>query len=51
MGTGIRAPPMILESRCVPDGPRLRSRYWLMCQPPFGDSTWPVTNFASSLAR
>ena len=25
--------------------------YWLMCQPPFGDSTCPVTNLASSLAR
>ena len=25
--------------------------YWLMYQPPFGEITWPVMNFASSLAR
>jgi hypothetical protein len=33
-----------------PRSPR-RGRYWLMCQPPFGDSTCPVTYLASSLAR
>jgi hypothetical protein len=26
-------------------------RYWLMYQPPFGEITCPVMNFASSLAR
>ena len=25
--------------------------YWLMYQPPLGETTWPVMNFASSLAR
>ena len=25
--------------------------YWLMYQPPLGERTWPVTNFASSDAR
>ena len=28
-----------------------RTGYWLMYQPPFGDSTWPVTKPACSLAR
>jgi hypothetical protein len=27
------------------------SGYWLMYQPPLGEMTWPVMNFASSLAR
>src|SRR5690606_34498554 len=38
--------------RADPRGsPHAALRYWLMCQPPFGDSTWPVTKADSSLAR
>jgi hypothetical protein len=46
------------QGRTIPDrrpprtpGLELGVAYWLMVQPPLGDNTWPVMNFASSLAR
>jgi hypothetical protein len=57
--SGVWACPLVVTIGIIDDrlvaakrarGDRSR-RYWLMCQPPLGESTCPVTKPASSEAR